>query len=354
MTTETAFRKIQEIWIGYWGSQSLYVAAKLGIADCLVGGPKTAQQLAREVGAEPQSLYRVLRFLAGLGVFEMSEERRFGLNMASELMLTTAQGSVRDSSILLGETVHEAWRKLLPAVQDGHAAFEHAFRQGLFEYLGKHPHYARIFDRAMAAGSVFFRAVPDVYDFSSLRRVVDVGGGNGAMLAAILGRNPKLTGVLFDAPSVVDAARPNLEVEGVAGRCELVKGDFFESIVTGGDVYILSRILHDWEDNQCLAILRNCRRAIDRSGRVLILERLIPGSYALASDVNMLAVTGGRERSEEEFRKLLAQTGFELSGVIPLPLEVNLIEATPTLNNDGLLSPSAQDRHIQQLCDNEG
>jgi SAM-dependent methyltransferase len=236
---------------------------------------------------------------------------------------------MRDWLIMLGEEFYVAWGKMLETVRDGKDAFRHAFGKPLFEYLEANADYARTFNRGMAAGSTFFQAVPDAYDFSRFRRVVDVGGGNGAMLAAILTANPELTGVLFDAPSVVQAAKDNLEAQGLLHRCELVSGDFFQSIPEGGDVYLFSRILHDWNDESCVTILSNCRKATGSSGRALIVERLIPSPSAITSDVNMLAFTGGRERRESEFAQLLADAGFELNGITPLPLEENIIEAVP-------------------------
>jgi SAM-dependent methyltransferase len=314
--------------MGYWGAQALYVAAKLGVADHLEEGPKTAGQLGQAVGADAQALHRVLRYLTSLGVFTATEDR-FALNSAAERLLTTAQGSQRDWVILFGEEFYQAWGKLIDAARDGRDAFRHAFGLGLFEYLDRNPEYARTFNRAMAAGSVFFQAIPDAYDFSAFRTVVDVGGGNGAMLAAILTRSSELKGILFDSPTVIESARANLQAQGLAERADFVGGNFFESIHPGGDVYVFSRILHDWTDDQCLAILRNCRDAITPSGRVLIVERLIPTPIAVASDVNMLAVTSGRERSEEEFRQMLAEAGFALMSVTALPLEAYLIEAAP-------------------------
>jgi hypothetical protein len=323
---EAAARQIQELGIGIWAFQCLYSVTKLGVPDSLSAGPKSAEELARDVGAHPETLLRVLRYLSSLGVFEMKGER-FNLNPVSRRLLDTP-GSQRDFVILFGEEFYEAWGRILHTVKTGEDAFRHTFGRGLFEYLQANPDYARTFDRAMAAGSAFFEETPDLYDFSPYRVVVDVGGGNGALLTAILTRHSHLRGVLFDSPSVVQAAKANLQARGVGERCQVVAGDFFLGLPEG-DVYLFSRILHDWDDDQCLTILKNCRAAMAQSGRVLIIERLIPGPYAMASDVNMLAVTGGKERSEDEFRKLLAASGFELGKVIPLPLEANIVEAVP-------------------------
>ena len=312
--------------MGHYGSQALYVAAKLRLADLLADAPMTAGALAAAVDADPDALGRVLRLLVRLGIFEMDAEGRLSLNAASQSLRTLSEGSMRDLVEVYGDEFYRAFGNLLHTVLTGRDAFRATFGAGLFEYLEAHPERARTFDRAMAAGSVFFRAIPQIYDFSLLRTVVDVGGGNGALLAAILQENPHLEGILFDSPSVAEAARASPHVTQAGNRLRVVAGDFFESIVPGGDAYVFSRILHDWSDEQCLTILRNCRAAVGPGGRVLIVERLLPGAYATYSDVTMLAVTEGRERSREEFASMLRRTGFELSGVVPLPLEANLIE----------------------------
>jgi hypothetical protein len=312
--------------MGYYGSQALYVAAKLGVADLLDEGPRSAADLAAAVGADPDSLHRVLRLLAANGIFDLNDDGRFGLNPASEHLRTTAQGSMKDLVLVFGEEFYQAFGNLLIAVKTGRDAFAITFGRKLFDYLDKYPDRGRAFDGAMAAGAVFFTSIPEVYDFSGLKIVVDVGGGNGTLLASILKANPHLEGVVYDAAPVVEAAAENVSQLGLSDRVRLEAGNFFNSIVGGGDAYLFSRILHDWTDEQCTQILGNCRRAINADGRLLVVERLLPGAYATAADVNMLAVTGGRERSEQDFARLMSETGFRLSRVIPLPLEYNLVE----------------------------
>jgi SAM-dependent methyltransferase len=323
---DSGARRIQEIGMGYYGSQALYVAAKLGIADLLAGGPRSAADLAASVGADADSLHRVLRLLAASGVFDEDEDGRFALNPAAEHLRTTEQGSMKDLVLIFGEEFYQSFGNLLVAVKTGRDAFAITFGRKLFDYLEKYPDRGRQFDRAMASGAVFFDAIPDAYDFSSLETVVDVGGGNGSLLASILQANPHLQGILYDAPLVVEGARANLERLGVADRVRLESGNFFDTIVGGGDAYLFSRILHDWTDEQCLKILGNCRRAVNPEGRLLVVERLLPGAYATATDVNMLAVTGGRERTARDFERLMAGSGFRLSHAVELPIEYNLIE----------------------------
>ncbi len=315
--------------MGYYGSQALYVAAKLGIADLVTEGPVAVEDLAAAVKADADALHRILRLLAVSGVFEMDPDGRVGLNAGAESLRTGTRGSMRDLVLVFGEEFYQAFGNLLGAVKTGRDAFRITFGRGLFEYLGEHSDRARAFDRAMGAGTVFFNSIPAGYDFSDLKTVVDVGGGNGSLLASILSAYPHLQGILLDARSVVQAAHSTLRTEGLSDRVSLVAGNFFESIVGGGDAYLFSRILHDWTDEQCRMILANCRRVIEPTGRILVVERLLPGAYATAADVNMLAVTGGRERSKEEFAKLMSQTGFRLSRVIAVPLEYNVIEAVP-------------------------
>lgn len=312
--------------MGYYSSQALYVAAKLGIADLLDAGPASADELAAATGADAGSLYRTLRLLAIEGIFDLDDAGRFSLNPAGAQLKSGASGSMRDLVEVFGEEFYQAFAELLVAVRTGRDAFRITFGRGLFEYLQKYPDRGRAFDRAMGGGAVFFESIPGAYDFSSTGTVVDVGGGNGTLIGSILAAHPHLKGILYDAAPVVESAKVNLRAQGVMDRVTTAAGDFFEEIVPGGDLYFFSRILHDWTDDQCLRILANCRRAINPNGSVLVVERLLPGAYATATDVNMLAVTGGRERSEEEFGRLMSQTGFSLKRVIPLPLEYNLVE----------------------------
>ncbi|HEX2149565.1 MAG TPA: methyltransferase, partial [Actinomycetota bacterium] len=273
-------RRVQEVAMGYYSSQALYVAAKLGVADLLSTGPQSASALAEAVGADEDSLFRILRLLAGQGIFEMDSAGLFWLNDAGEQLKGRAQGSMRDLVLVFGEEFYQAFGELLVAVKTGRDAFRTTFGRGLFEYLEKYPDRGRAFDRAMGAGAVFFDAIPDAYDFSKIRTVVDVGGGNGTLLASILAPNPHLEGILYDAAPVVEAAAARLQDGDLSGRVRTVAGNFFNGIVEGGDAYLFARILHDWTDDQCVTILTNCRRAIDPGGRVLVVERLLPGAYA--------------------------------------------------------------------------
>lgn len=327
--SDAGARRIQEVAMGYYRSQALYVAARLGIADLLEEGPRSAGELAAAAGGvDPDALLRVLRLLVDSGIFDQDPLGRFQLNPAGRELKTHGSGSMKDLAEVFGEEFYLAFGNLLETVRTGRDAFSITFGRGLFEYLEEHPERARAFDRAMAGGTVFFRAIPDVYAFSPGSTVVDVGGGNGALLRAILSACPQVRGVLFDTAPVVAAAASHLS-GGLGDRVEAVAGDFFREVVGGGDYYLLSRVLHDWTDARCLTVLANCRRAMNAKGRLLVVERLLPGSYATATDANMMAVTGGRERSVQEFGALLEASGFRMGTVTGLPLQVSLLEALP-------------------------
>ena len=314
-------------------TQMIYVAAKLGIADHLQDGIKSSAQHAELVEAEPRALYRLLRSLAGLGIFTEGEGKVFGLTPLAEPLRTG--GPLRAWAIMSGEGWNwGAWGDLLHSVKTGEAAFPHAFGVELFEYLAAHPEEGEIFNDAMTSGTrETIEAFLAAYDFSNVKNVVDVGGGHGILVAGLLKSQPDLRAVIFDRPQVVEGARSLLEAEGVADRAEFVEGDFFESVPQGGDVYVLKNIIHDWDDDRAIAILRNCRSAMASQGKVLLLERVLPAGRephpGLIADINMMVMVGGRERTEDQFRELFAQAGLKLTRIIPTESRVSMIEAVP-------------------------
>jgi hypothetical protein len=237
---------------------------------------------------------------------------------------------MRDLVINHGELLFPVWADPVPTAVTGEQGFSRTYGKKIFDYLAEHPEESRVFDGSMAAGSSFFAEVPAVYDFSGAATVVDIGGGRGVLLAAILGAHPGLRGVLYDADHVVGAAAPFLERAGVADRVTLVGGDFVESVPSGGDVYLLSRVLHDWTDEQCHTILRNCRDATTPGARLLIIERVIHDhpTLALDWDVQMMMMTGGRERTRDEYAALLEPHSFRVSDCLSLPLDVDVIVST--------------------------
>ncbi len=326
-------RTLRRLIAGWWVSKAVYVAAKLGIADLLAEGPRRVDELARATETHEQSLHRVLRALASLGVFAETAQG-FELTPMADYLRSDSPRSVRGLAMLHGEPWHwRAWEDALRSVRTGAPAFDSAHRQDFFGYLREHADAAAVFDEAMSGISRSqHAAVVDAYDFSGIEHLVDVGGGHGTLLALILRAYPDLTGTLFDLPDVVGGARPALEQTGVADRCEVRGGDFFESVPTG-DAYLLAHVIHDWQDDQAAQILDNCRRSIASDGRIVLAEIVIPTgnefSHGKLLDLEMLVCFRGRERTEAEYSRLLESTGFRLTRVVPTAGEDSAIEAVP-------------------------
>jgi hypothetical protein len=316
---------------GYRMTQALYVAARLGIADLLRDGPKTAEELAAEAGANADALYRILRALASGGVFEEVVGRRFVLTPLAETLRSDHPDSMRPFAIFLGQDAYPVWAELLYSARTGAPAFKYLYGMSHFEYLAQHAEAAAVFNAAMSANVAWSVAsTVSAYVFPANGVVVDVGGGHGAFIAAILRANPGLRGVLFDMSHVVEGAAPILEEAGVADRCARVGGDFFSPPLPPGDVYTLRQIIHDWDDERSVAILRNCVQAMAADGRVLVIEAIIPPgnepSRIKYLDLQMLVMTGGRQRTEEEYRQLYAASGLRLTRVIPTGGEFSVVE----------------------------
>ncbi|GAA0320012.1 hypothetical protein GCM10010151_07130 [Actinoallomurus spadix] len=328
---EDATRRMFEMLTGAWTTQALCAAAELGLPDHLGSQPATSAELALLTNADADLLHRVLRYLASLGVVRRDGERW----ELTRLGMTLRTGALRDVARLYGGIFYRSFGSLTHSVRTGENAFEHALGLPPFDYLNEHPEQARVFHGAMAAGSSWFSRVPEVIDFADVGTVVDVAGGHGDLLRHVLKAAPATRGVLFDQPATADAAREVFEKDGLLDRCEVVGGDFTEQVPRGGDIYLLSRILHDWDDEQCLKILANCRRAMTESARLVIIERPIPTdgtpSLAIAWDVHMAVNNiGGRERTDEEYRRLLRAAGFDLVGIAPLALDMAALTAVPT------------------------
>ena len=317
---------------GYWVSQSIYVAAKLGIADLLKDSPKSCDELATATGTNAPSLYRVLRALASLGVFAETQPNHFTLTPLAACLQSDTPNSVRACAIMLGEEHYQAWGDFLHGVQTGGSCFEHIYGMNIFEYYAQNPEPAKNFDEAMTNLSVIQSAtIAASYDFSSIQTLVDVAGGQGLLIASILKSNPTLKGVLFDRPYVIERAKRFLEAEGVLERCQLVAGNFFESVPEGGDAYILKSIIHDWDDERAIAILKQCHKVMPANGKLLLAELVIPpGNQPFMgkfTDLHMLAVLpGGRERTEAEYRALFEKAGFKLTRIVPTQDDMSIIE----------------------------
>jgi hypothetical protein len=325
---------LQQMTNGYWATQIVYVAAKLGIADVLKDGPRSIQMLAQATETHAPSLYRLMRALAGLGVFRENENGEYEATALGRCLASGSPGALRARAILNGEEWYAGWGGLLQSVRTGETAFDRIVGMSFFEHLAANADTAVVFNEAMASSTESAaRAVADAYDFSRSGSIVDVGGGTGAFLAGILQANPRARGILFDRPNVVGGARKLLSSAGVADRCEVVAGDFFETVPGGGDVYILSWIIHDWDDDRGIAILKNCRRAMADDARLLVIEQVIPPgnqpSLSKFYDLHMLVLSGGRERREDEYRALLAAADLQLARIIPTEVPRSVIEALP-------------------------
>jgi orsellinic acid C2-O-methyltransferase len=335
---DTRRRLLQQLIFGFFPSAVLSVAARLRIPDLVADGARSSEELAEATSTHAPSLYRLLRALAYLGILEETEPRRFGLTDLGELLRSDVPDSMWATTLLFcGEGVWRSWGDLMAGVQTGKPSFDRGIGLDPFAEFAENPEASKHFNLAMSEGTR--QEAPGIvasYDFSRFRALVDVGGGDGTLLAAILAATPGLQGVLFDTAPGLAEARDRLGAAGVEDRCEVVDGDFFESVPEGADAYIMKSVIHDWDDERCVTILENCRRAMKAGGKVLIVEPVLPPvvkpSFArlgvVMSDLNMLLNTGGRERTEDEFAALLRTAGLELANVfrVPKPSVMSVIE----------------------------
>jgi hypothetical protein len=328
---------LYQMAMGHFIPRALALAAKLGIADLLKDGPKSARDLAVATQTHPPSLARVMRLLASGSVFEELPDGTFALTRLGEPLRADAPDSVRALVLLLaGVEGQECWKDLEHCVRTGDPSFRrNSTDTNPYSLMASNPELTALFDRAMATFAPWNAvAVAAAIDFSAFGRVVDVGGGNGALLIGILKACPRLTGIVFDQPHAAARARTEVAAAGLADRCEVIAGSFFDEVPRGADAYLLSHVLVDWGDERAATILRNCRTAIPEHGQVLILEEVYPARVrssedcriAAANDVLMLVCTGGRQRSEEEFRDLLAATGFRVLRVVPTGATLSVVQ----------------------------
>lgn len=324
---------LTEILLGSLASQSLYVAAKLGIADLLADGPKRVDELARAADAHAPSLYRVLRALASLGVFAEQDDHVFALTPAAEALRSDKPNSLRDVAIFWGEDWHwEVWGKILYSVRTGKSAWAQLHGEQVFEYFEKNKAAGEIFNRAMSSFStVATKAVAEAYDFSGIDTLIDIAGGHGRLLTGVLEANPSMRGVLFDLPHVIEGAVETISKTDVSERVETVSGDFFASVPAGGDAYIMKHIIHDWDDDRALAILRNIRQAMKPGGRVLVVEAVIADGngqdFGKLLDIEMLVSPGGKERTAKEYEELFERAGLRMTRIVPTKSPYSVIEA---------------------------
>ena len=320
------------IW-GIHSSRAVYAVAKLGIADLLVDGPASCQELARVTGVHERSLYRVLRLLAALGVFDEVEPASFGLTVLGDRLRSDVPAGMRSWAVFL-EAIGgvQPFEHILETVRTGKPGMDIAFGTGIFEFLAQRPDSAVTFDAAMSdRTAAFASSMAGAFDFSDIRSIVDVGGGQGTLLAEILRRHTHLHGTLFETADVAARAEAVLDRADLAERCEVLAGNFFAQVPRGADCYLLANVLHDWDDRRAIDILGNCRQSMVRGGRVLIVERLIPDGPGdavptLLSDINMLVITGGRERTNAEYANLLAGAGLRIGAVHRVAFPYGVIE----------------------------
>jgi len=312
--------KLNELITGYWVTQAIHVAAKLGIPDVLGDRWVAAADVATAVGADPDAVYRLLRALSAAGVTLEAPDKRFSLTMLGKQLRSGAAGSMRNWAIYNGEGWHwRAWGALLESTRAGRTAMQNVHGAHLFDFLAHDVEAEKVFDAAMAdLATIDNLALVSSYRFPPRSKIVDVGGGNGALLASLLKTFPEVTGTLYDRPAVAEKARATLAAAGVDARADIEEGDFFARVPSGGDVYVLKQVLHDWGDERATQILNTCRTAMGPGARLLVIEIVIAdgpaAQIAKLTDLEMLTMTGGRERTLEEYRALAEAAGFRIVG----------------------------------------
>jgi SAM-dependent methyltransferase len=328
-----AAQHVFQLATGYIVSTALQIAVRLKIADRLAGGPRDVADLARETGTNEDALYRVLRLLASVGVFTGSNGRTFANTPAGAAMQSGAPGSLHDMLLWICDPFHmRVYADAMHSIETGQPAVEKTVGMPVFEYFPSQPHLSEVFNDAMTSFSaVVVGAALEVYDFGGIDTLVDVAGGHGQVLTALLQRYPAMQGVLADLDHVLAGARPRIRGLGLEARCRTEAIDFFQSVPAGGDAYIMKHIIHDWDDERAERILRNIRTAMKPGGRVILLESvLLPGDqpdFGKIIDLEMLLLPGGRERTEADFRSLFQRAGFELTRIVPTPSPLSVIEA---------------------------
>lgn len=326
---------LRQMIMGFRTTQLIYVAAKLRIADQLRSGPQHSDTLAQRSGADPQSLYRLLRALASIGIFKETGDGLFHVTPLAELLQTGVSGSLHAIALLYGDAwCWSAYGNMFHSITTGEPAFPHFHGQPFFEYLNQHAQAAEIFNKAMTAFSdQEIDAILQAYDFSDVSTIVDIGGGHGYLITAILKANKEAQGLLFEQAPVLDGARNFITSMELEARCELISGDFFNAVPAGGDCYILKSVIHDWDDENASRILKNCRTAMTNNARLLLIERVVPAgdepSEAKLFDINMLVMLGGCERTAEQYEHLLQGAGLHITNIIATSSALSIVEAVP-------------------------
>jgi O-methyltransferase/methyltransferase family protein len=324
---------MQELILGAWMSQVITTVADLGVADALAGGPLPINELASNVGADPDALRRLLRASIGRGIFAQCDDGRYELTPLADVLRSDAPISMAATARFIGAREHrEHWSMLTEAIKTGTSIVPALRGRSFFDYLGDEPEFGQIFNDAMTSLSgLSIGPVVEAYDFTPYGTIVDVAGGHGRLLAAILASAPHAQGVLYDLPEVIAGATPLLQENHVAERVRLVEGSFFDEIPAGGDAYVLKIIIHDWDDDASVQILRNVRSAAVTGTALLLVEMVIPEddreSMAKLTDMEMLLLNNGRERTVDEHRRLLDEAGFKMTCVVDTASPFSIIEA---------------------------
>lgn len=334
--SKAAERTLEKLVEGYRSTQLVYAAARLGLADRLAGSSATTRELAAATGANADVLNRLLRALSVLDVVREGANGRWELGAVGARLRSDDESGLHAKALLSGGILYRAWGEFSSTVETGEPGFRRAFGEDFFEFLQHNPTEAELFARLMArTGGTRIAAAAQAYDFSRFRTIVDVGGGDGALLAALLAGNPGARGILLERPAAAAQARRTLERLGLGDRCSVVEGNFFRSVPTGGDAYVLSRVVSDWDDERCAAILRNCRSAMGNGGKLVLVARVVGADEASRVgkllDLHLLVLSGGRERTELEFRALLGRAGFRWERMLSTSKPgVSVIEGSPS------------------------
>jgi orsellinic acid C2-O-methyltransferase len=348
-TPESLALRLLAMCNSHWITQALYVAAELGLPDLLANGPKSSASLAQALEVHAPSLHRLLRALVTIAIVRERADGDFELLSMGTLLRSDTAPSLRAWAILVGRYQWQTWGHLLDSIKTGRSArqllpgtagAQHLAQdpQRMAVFNAQHPEQAAVFNQAIAELTrLITPAVVQVYDFTGFRRIIDVGGGHGELLVAILQANPEACGVLFDVPRVIEQGRQHLASAGLAHRCECLAGDFFEAVPGGGDAYVPKSILHNWNDEQSTLILGNCRRAMPQGATLLLVERIMPERLDVSAadqayagdDLHALLRTATKERTVAEFRVLLASAGFHVTKIVPVGGPFSLMEATP-------------------------
>jgi hypothetical protein len=324
--------QLMQMFLGFAVSRAIGFVAELGISDLVKDEPKNAEQLAQQTGMHPRSLYRLLRACASVGVFREDEAKRFHLTPLAEPLLTGVPGSLRAFATMVNtDWQFQTWADLPYSIETGKPAFNKVHGMSSFDYFWSNEKAGKTFNDAMTSNSAFSSAaVLDAYDFSGINTLVDVGGGHGLLLASILQKYPDLKGILFDMPPIVEQAKDLVDSYGVTDRCERMGGNFFTAVAAKADAYIMKNIIHDWDDEQCITILRNCRSSMKAGGKVLVVELILPEgnepSIGKFIDLQMLLYLPGCERTEAEYRMLFDKAGLQMTRILPTMSPFSIIE----------------------------